>query len=101
MSDHKNPALALLIHAGKPPADDGGDEGGGIDEDQAKEAMKSAMEDLIVALKGDDPESAADAFRNAFNTMEMLPHEEAGEEEPHAAGGEAGKWCAIRKKAEQ
>lgn len=56
------------------------------EEDEASVALKEAAAKLSAAIDSKSPELIAKAFHTMFRIVEMMPHEEYGEEIEEAAG---------------
>lgn len=57
------------------------------EEDEGSVALKDAAQKLIAGLESKSPELVAKAFQTMFKIVEMMPHEEYGEEIEEAAEG--------------
>ena len=60
---------------------------GSDEEDEGSVALKDAAQKLIAGLESKSPELVAKAFQTMFKIVEMMPHEEYGEEIEEAAQG--------------
>jgi hypothetical protein len=77
-------AVAIILGKMKPKREGKPEHGGG--KSGAGHAMIAAAEDLLAAIKADDPEGVASALTSAFHIADAMPHmegvhEDIGEEE--------------------
>lgn len=91
--DKGKPGLAILIGEAMKKKKGGGDmESEGEheykDEDEAHQQLVEISKDLLDAIKSEDPEAVASLLHEAFECMEMSPHEEVD----HEAEGEGNPY---------
>jgi hypothetical protein len=78
MGDKKKAITAIL----GPHSDNVGKRGeDGAIEEEGPDTLMVCMEELIDAIHAKDASAAVDAFRTAFEELEMTPHEEAPHEQ--------------------
>jgi len=61
--------MAALVLGGPAPSDHGDEDG-----------LHEIMREFLSAVEAKDAEGMAEAFRNAFDVLESMPHEEAEHE---------------------
>lgn len=61
------------------------------DSDSYRDHLLAISKDLIKAVHDEDPEAVADLLEEAFQCMELAPHEEG----PHLEEGEDKYWAKL------